>query len=211
MEETDIVQDHPDAHIEHEPEKLPPVPKFISPAETSEDMRGAMRGTWYHRILELHDYGREGTAADWKSEVTEMVNGGFVPKETLTAIDFNKLENFCRSDIGQRMKQAALQGTLKREQAFVMGVPADTIQAEYPASETVLIQGIIDAFFEEEDGIVLVDYKTDRVGTEDGEEVLKSRYGIQLRYYADAITRGTGKKVKECVIYSFALQKSVPL
>lgn len=211
MEETDIVQDHPDAHIEHEPEKLPPVPKFISPAETSEDMRGAMRGTWYHRILELHDYGREGTATDWKSEVTEMVNGGFVPKETLTAIDFNKLGNFCRSDIGQRMKQAALRGTLKREQAFVMGVPADTIQAEYPASETVLIQGIIDAFFEEEDGIVLVDYKTDRVGIEDGEEVLKSRYGIQLRYYADAITRGTGKKVKECVIYSFALQKSVLL
>ena len=102
-------------------------------------------------------------------------------------------------------------GTLKREQAFVMGVPADTIDAAYPVSETVLIQGIIDAFFEEEGGITLVDYKTDRVGAEDGEEVLRARYGIQLRYYADAITRGTGKNVKECVIYSFALQKSVPL
>ena len=211
MEEEAVVRDLPEAHIEHEAEKLPPVPKFIAPSETSEDMRGAMRGTWYHRILELHDYNRDGSADDWKSEVKEMVSGGLVPKETITAIDFKKLETFCRSDIGLRMKQAALLGTLKREQAFVMGVPADTIDAAYPASETVLIQGIIDAFFEDEGGITLVDYKTDRVGAEDGEEVLRARYGIQLRYYADAITRGTGKNVKECVIYSFALQKSVPL
>ena len=211
MEEEAVVHDHPDAHIEHEPPKLPPVPKFIAPSETSEDMRGAMRGTWYHRILELHDYTREGTACDWKTEVSEMADRGLVPKEALDAIDFGKMETFCRSDIGLRMKQAALAGKLKREQAFVMGVPADTIDADYPASETVLIQGIIDAFFEEEDGVVLVDYKTDRVGNEDGEEVLKARYAIQLRYYADAIKRGTGKNVKECMIYSFALQKSVPL
>ena len=54
----------------------------------------------------------------------------------------------------------------------------------------------------EEDGWVLVDYKTDRVSAL-GE--LKERYRSQLDYYEEAIRQLTGKKVKEKVLYSFAL------
>ena len=74
----------------------------------------------------------------------------------------------------------------------------------------ILLQGIIDAWFEEDDGLVLVDYKTDRV-KEGGEQVLLDRYQIQLLYYARALTQITGKKVKEAVIYSLALQKEIPV
>ena len=79
---------------------------------------------------------------------------------------------------------------------------------ELESEETVLVQGIIDAWFQEGDEIVLVDYKTDRV-KEAGE--LKKRYEKQLAYYQQALERTTGKKVKEKIIYSLALDEELVL
>ena len=76
--------------------------------------------------------------------------------------------------------------------------------------ELVLIQGIIDAWFEDEDGAVLVDYKTDRIG--EGEEtVLLDRYRLQLIYYRRALEQITGKTVRQAFLYSLALQKEIPV
>ena len=66
-------------------------------------------------------------------------------------------------------------------------------------------------YFEEDDEIVLVDYKTDRVNKYDGEEVLIKRYEKQLELYKTALERTTGKKVKETLIYSFTLGKVISL
>ena len=107
------------------------------------------------------------------------------------------------------MHQAAALGRLHKEQPFVLGVDAQEI---YPKEELagmeelLLIQGIIDVWFEEEDGLVLLDYKTDRVTK--GEE-LREKYRAQLEYYAQALERVTGKRVKEKIIYSFALQEEI--
>ena len=68
-----------------------------------------------------------------------------------------------------------------------------------------MVQGIIDAFWEEADGLVLVDYKTDHV--KEGQELI-DRYQRQMHYYCQALERAYGKKVKECYLYSFALWKS---
>ena len=72
----------------------------------------------------------------------------------------------------------------------------------------VLIQGIIDAFFYEDEAIILVDYKTDYVPEEQA-EILVEKYKIQLDYYAQALERMTQKKVKEKILYSFWLQKGI--
>ena len=82
------------------------------------------------------------------------------------------------------------------------------------SEELVLIQGVIDAYIEEADGFILIDYKTDYVPKEDtqkGEELLKERYQVQLDYYGRALTQLTGKKVKEKWIYSFGLRKEIQL
>ena len=68
--------------------------------------------------------------------------------------------------------------------------------------ETVLLQGIIDCFFEEADGIVLIDYKSDYM-PEGGADRIRERYKIQINYYAMALEKLTGKKVKEKYIYLF--------
>ena len=78
----------------------------------------------------------------------------------------------------------------------------------FRSEETILIQGIIDVWFEEEDGLVVADYKTDRVDTK---EDLGLRYQVQLDYYAKALEQLTGKRVKEKILYSFALGCEISL
>ena len=85
-----------------------------------------------------------------------------------------------------------------------MGIHADRLGKEFPGTETVLIQGIIDVFFVEEDGLVLLDYKTDSVRSM---EELWNRYETQLDYYQEALQKLMGQPVKERVLYSFSLEK----
>ena len=87
---------------------------------------------------------------------------------------------------------------------------AGRIRKEWNFDEEILVQGIIDAWFLEEDEIVLIDYKTDRIAF--GEETrLVERYRAQLEYYQMALERLTGKKVKEKIIYSFCLNEEIPV
>lgn len=94
-----------------------------------------------------------------------------------------------------------------------MGLPASRLGKGFPPEETVLIQGIIDVFFEEEDGYVVLDYKTDAVNT--AQELVK-RYRVQLAYYSEALEQLSGflpdkkgKPVKERIIYSFKLGQEI--
>ena len=76
--------------------------------------------------------------------------------------------------------------------------------------QLVLIQGVIDAYLEEEDGLVLIDYKTDRIPEgEDWKEFLLGRYQFQVDCYRQALEQVTGKKVKEAVIYSLEKQGEI--
>ena len=105
------------------------------------------------------------------------------------------------------MSLAQTEGRLHREQQFVMGIPAEDMGLGQ-SRELVLIQGIIDAWIEEEDGLVLIDYKTDQV--EKGrEEILVKRYKVQMDYYKKALEQMVKKPVKERIIYSLTLQKEI--
>ena len=104
------------------------------------------------------------------------------------------------------MKQAARLQKLRAEQPFVLGVAASEIYPDTQSTETILIQGIIDVYFEEDGELIVLDYKTDHVQNADD---LKEKYHAQLDYYAKALTQLTGKPVKEKIIYSFTLQKEI--
>ena len=137
-----------------------------------------------------------------------MEQQGYLRAGDLAAVRMADITAFLRTPLALRMEQAAKSGRLYTERPFMMGVPANELSASLPESEQLLIQGIIDCFFEEEEGIVILDYKTDRV---DNAEELVHRYTAQLDYYAKALHTITGKKVKECLIYSFRLGTVVPL
>ena len=113
---------------------------------------------------------------------------------------------FLGCESGRRMAAAARRGKLYKEQPFVLGIDAAEIYPEDRSGEKILVQGIIDVYFEEPDGLVVLDYKTDRVKT--GGE-LKEKYHAQLDYYAQALEQLTGKNVKEKIIYSFTLGEEI--
>ncbi len=211
-----------------EEEPVPYLPRFIREAGGEEPgpeagaassarerkagggMGGAARGSAYHKVLELFDFRkRTEVLSDGSLEgILDGMVGGGLEKGYREAVRPDKIARFLESALAERMERAARAGRLSKEQPFVLGLPAGEMDPAFPDEETVLIQGIIDVFFEEEDGLVVADYKTDRV--EDAGELI-NRYRVQLEYYARALRQITGKPVKEKIIYSFALQREIPV
>ena len=107
------------------------------------------------------------------------------------------------------MKVADEKGKLFKEAQFMSAMPMSEIDPKSDLKEMVLVQGIIDLYFEEEDGLVLVDYKTDRAWGKLSEEYLIKLYKDQIWYYKKVLEQLTGKKVKESYIYSFTLEKEI--
>lgn len=172
------------------------IPKFISGKETK--LAANERGSAYHRVMECLDYSVSVNIEGVKADIERMLETGKMNELQVKSVNPWDINTFVQSDTGRRVANAVNCGSVRREQPFVF---------EY---EGQLIQGIIDLYFEEDGELVLVDYKTDRVMKDEaGEKELVKRYAIQLDYYAKALTQLTGKKVKEKIIYSFALGKEL--
>lgn len=174
---------------------------------------GARRGTAFHRALELMDYAERqklvsgGSAAvgEW---LRKQVEAGRIPADDAALVSLHSVLVFLKSGLAGRMEAADRRGLLYREQPFVMGVPADRIDPAFPADEMITVQGIIDAFFIEENKIILVDYKTDRV---QNARDLTMRYKTQLNLYAEALERAYRLPVAEQILYSTAFNQQIIL
>ena len=188
-----------------EPEVIPYIPTFLR-----EERNGSAteRGTAYHRVLECMDLSEIKHSEQVKERMEALVMQGRMTEMAANAVNPYDIYLFCQSSLCKRMLQAEQAGSLCKEQPFVIARPANKISEEYTGNKDVLIQGIIDAYFEEEDEIVVLDYKTDYVKSS---EELVLRYKKQLELYAEALEQTTGKKVKERVIYSFCLGKEIPV
>lgn len=162
---------------------------------------GAKRGTAYHRVFELFDYDRDiGSTDDVRDMMAEMVEKGLIDQADIELVNAEKIKVFSDSLLGSMMREAHRNRKLYREKPFVMGIPACDIEPDrYKSKELVVVQGIVDAWFYYDDGIVLVDYKTDSVKRI---EDLEARYKSQLQYYGEALSSITGKEIKKRIIYS---------
>ncbi len=185
------------------------IPEFVKNNTNNQEEKkasGTERGSAYHRVFELLDLKSIKSEKDLEENIEEMLDKGLISKEWTELVNKDKVLTFVNSDIAKRMAKAQENNMLFRERPYVMGVSAKEIDDKYSADEMVLVQGIIDAYFEEDGKIVIVDYKTDRVKKM---EELSDRYKVQLDYYEKAIAQVTGKEVSEKVIYSVAFGKSM--
>lgn len=185
------------------------IPEFMQ-EEQQKIVSGADRGTIYHSLMEYLDLDRACNLEEVTEQINDLVEKGKLPKEALfnNIIKADKIVTFCNSTIADRMRKAEKQGKLYREQPFVMGVPGSMVYPETESEETIIVQGIIDVFFEEEDALVLLDYKTDRVSYGEENKLVK-RYKAQMECYKMAMEKAYNKPVKEIILYSFALDKPV--
>ena len=179
------------------------IPRFAS---KQEKISGTARGSAYHRVMELYDFAGSDRTNILYKEFSRYVESGQLTQEELDMVDLSKIEEFLHSNLASRMCKAAKQHALYLEQPFVLGVEASRLSEEFPKDETVLVQGIIDVYFIEENEIVLMDYKTDAI--KEAQELI-DRYQTQLVYYTEALEKITGLTVKEKLIYSFALQQTI--
>ncbi len=184
------------------------VPRFLRGGDsTQEDTvhRGALRGTAMHRMMECLDYADEKLLTDADAaerQLRQLVTDGRISQEQAELINLTQIQGFLQQPLTERIMQAHNGGLLSREQPFMMGVPAAQTDPALHSGQLVLVQGIIDLYFEEPDGLVLLDYKTDAV--REAQQLL-DRYQTQMDLYAQALTAATGRPVKEKLIYSFRL------
>ncbi len=186
-----------------EEEVIPLLPKFLQENET---LSGASKGTAYHRLMELLDFVKDRDEAILAEEIASYQVQGYLTEEMGDCILRKDILTFFKSPVATRARHAAEKNLLFREQPFVLGVEAEEVYGPVGHQETVLVQGIIDVYFEEDGELVVLDYKTDRIFQE---SELRERYHAQLDYYAKALEQLTGKTVKEKLIYSFALQTTI--
>ena len=205
-EETDFEE-----AVYFEPDIVPLIPRFVEEKkEEGDEFTGSARGTAYHRVMECIEYNKTDSAEQLKEQLHSLVQNKKMTAAEAECVCISDIRAFVECDLGQRMKKAAVEGRLFREQPFVISRSAAEIEETWDPQERVLVQGIIDAYFLEEDEIILVDYKTDRVRRNE-EQMLIDRYHTQLEDYAQALQRMTGRKVKEKYIYSFTLKKAILL
>lgn len=170
------------------------------------EISGTDRGTLYHKVLELLDLTRIRSRNDFMDQIQVIIGKGLIQIEDIKKLNQDYIYRFTQSNVAERMRKAQLLNKLFKEKQFVMGVKASEVVQESNSDELILIQGIIDVFFEEEGELILLDYKSDIV---DNEEQLIRRYRTQLDYYSKALTQILHKRVKEMIIYSLPLAKEV--
>ncbi len=219
----------------------PTIPLFIQREESVEQEtanRGALRGTAVHRVMECYDFASEKSVHE---QMEAMEKEEKITADMRALVKELTVADFVSSETGKRMALAQRMGALYREKPFVMGFTeeelencgfgvgsnTDSCENIYEKTDSdqekeeqkrirheedlTLIQGIIDVFWIEKDGIVLLDYKTDRV--QQAKELI-DRYETQLKLYADALERvfaARKLKVKEILIYSFSLEQLITL
>ena len=203
LKKLSYVPEEEDAQEMYRPETvIPLLPEF---REKKQTLHGAKRGTAYHTFMENLDYSKKD---ELEIQLEELISCGKMSEEEGKTLCLNDIRTFLETESGKRMERAALSGCLRRERPFVLGIPADHIREEWDPQETVLVQGIIDAYFIEDGQITVLDYKTDRVMSS---EELVMRYHAQLDYYALALERLTGCHIKDKIIYSFHLGEDIIL
>jgi len=192
---------------------MPPLIKKPAFLETPEGFSPAERGTILHFVMQHVDLDRIravlsgagqdiGLEDDIRLQVEGMVKDELLTPQQAEVVDMAKIARFFRSPIGLRLLNA---GKVSREVAFNIELKGSDIYKDMPSvlqEETILVQGVVDCCFEEQGNIVLLDYKTDYVPYGCADSV-RERYRTQMEYYATALERITGKKVKEVYIYLF--------
>ncbi len=174
-------------------------PAFI----TGETMTAAEKGTATHRFMCYADFSNAELSVE--NEALMLVNSGKLTVEQANGIDIDAIKGFFADDIYRRL---CVCNRVMRESRFIFEVPAKEIVPESHSDESVIVQGVADCVIFESDGIVIVDFKTDRNTTE---QALIERYTKQLSLYAKAFSSNYKMPVKQCLLYSFSLRKTVDL
>ncbi len=183
-------------------------PAFL--LEETEEISGTAYGTMVHKIMELLPFEQIHSEKNLFDQLEILWNLYPDINISIRKKIYLGVKEFLFSENGKILVDMAKEGHLYKELPFTIGLDASLLYPETSGGETVVVQGIIDLCGEKENELWLLDYKTDRIQI--GEEsVLLDRYKEQMLYYKLALEQMMQKKVKHCLIYSFALRTFLEL
>ncbi len=162
-------------------------------------LSGMEKGTIFHFVLQHLDLKRVQSSEQIRLQIDELVAKQLLQPEEAEALDISIISDFYQSEIGQRVLKS---DTVKRETPFNLMCKASEVLGEIAADsdEELMVQGVIDLYFIEDDEIVLVDYKTDYITPENRETKVNS-YRIQIALYKNALESILQKKVKQSYLF----------
>ncbi|MDK2919599.1 MAG: ATP-dependent helicase/nuclease subunit [Candidatus Petromonas sp.] len=181
------------------------LPKFI---EGTKPFTKAEIGTIVHFVMQHLDLDHISNISEISEQVDMMVEKELLTEEEAKVVDCEKLVKFFEGTIGSRMLSAK---KVYRETPFILSKRAcEVIEGLEDCEEELLVQGIIDCYFEENGKLILLDYKTGDVFDGDIGNMV-SRYRVQMELYKEGLERITGKEVKESYIYLFDIDEAVKI
>ncbi|NLB43100.1 MAG: hypothetical protein GX815_12780, partial [Clostridiales bacterium] len=196
-----------------------PVPSFINPPpvlrarpaflEGSKRFTAAEKGTIVHFILQHLELDKAVSEDGILQQIDDMIKRELLTEDEAQVANMNQIYGFLNSETGQRIRNAS---QVHREVPFNLRKKSyELIENLQANDDTLLIQGVIDCFFEENDQWVLVDYKTDYVDSSEKLLQLKERYRIQMDLYTEALEQITGKLVKERILFLLSINQAVQM
>lgn len=169
--------------------------------EVDRKFSGAEKGTILHKYLEYIN--KHSSISQLKELCEKLIKEDILTEDEAKTLNFNKIKMFLDSDLYTRINNSE---SVFKEKAFAVYIDKKNIYNDCDNNEKLLIHGVIDLYFYEEDYIVLVDYKTDFIN-EDNQDKLIDGYKIQMEIYKEAIEKAENKKVKNAYVYSFSKQE----
>lgn len=172
--------------------------KSLSPAE---------RGTALHMVMQHVDLTKPVSSISIEDQVNWMIDNELLTQEQAEVVDTKLILKFFQSELGERLTNAEM---VNREIPFTLSLPAKEVYPSWTGDEeSVFVQGIIDCVFEDENGLVLIDFKSDGItdrykgGFEQARPILEERYRLQINLYTKALEQIWKRKVNERYLFFF--------
>ena len=179
-------------------------PRFL---QKERGLTAAERGTAMHAVMQYLDFARPADEQSVREQVMQLRERRLLTPEQAAAIDVHEIAQFLRSPLAQRIRQAE---TLYREYRFALLVPATLYDPKVDEREQMMLQGVVDCCFDTPEGLVIVDFKTDRVRL--GQEPERAEvYRPQLEAYSRALSRVLERNISERILYFFATGQEISL
>ncbi len=172
-------------------------PRFIT---EQTGLTAGERGTAVHLVMQYIDFSKCGSIEGIRSEIERLTVLEQLTPEQAAAVDPGRIHRFFTTDIGRLITGGA---ELLREFKFSILCPASEYYPDAPKEDSILLQGVVDACIDIGDRLIVLDFKTDRVNHQTQPD-RAAHYAVQLRTYAAALRRITGKPVSKMLLYFFS-------
>lgn len=173
--------------------ELRTVPAFLE----DQPLNRAQIGTLFHLVMEILPFDRNYREEEIREYLRSLLQQGILKESEYDVLDIRGIISFVKSPMYQRILGAR---RLEKEQPFTLLADPRGIFPDFQGDQKLMVQGIMDLFFVEEDGAVLVDYKTDKATREELPEKSKE-YSRQLALYRKALEEICRIPVKETYLY----------